>query len=183
MPGCPVTRSLPRHPVAPGRGRPGRRVAYLTLIEALPVFLRTPLAVAVKVSRALLPFFAPRFTVATIFTVLLWPAARLPTLAHLMGLTNLFGALAQTLRFLAIPRPVFLTLTLKVTLLPGFAGVDFGEIFSELSLAAWKVALTVVASSKVTWQVPVPEQPAPDQPVKVEPGLGVAVRTTFVKEG
>ena len=143
----------------------------------------TPLAVAVRVSLALLPFFAPLFTVALILTVLVWPAANLTALVHLMGLTSFLGALAQTLRFLAIPRPVFLTLILKVTLLPGFADLDFGEIFSELSLAAWKVAVTVAASSKVTWQVPVPEQPAPDQPVKVEPGFGVAVRTTFVKEG
>src|SRR5439155_6091994 len=43
-----------------------------------------------------------------------------------------------------------------------------------------KVAVTVVAALRVTVQVPVPEQPPPLQPVKVEPAAGVAVRVTAV---
>jgi hypothetical protein len=34
----------------------------------------------------------------------------------------------------------------------------------------------------VTWQVPVPEQPAPDHPAKVENASGVAVSVTGVPE-
>src|SRR5207253_964531 len=41
-----------------------------------------------------------------------------------------------------------------------------------------KVAVTVVAALRVTEQVPVPEQPPPLQPVKVEPPAGVAVSVT-----
>ncbi|MEZ4402234.1 MAG: hypothetical protein R3B06_19575 [Kofleriaceae bacterium] len=36
------------------------------------------------------------------------------------------------------------------------------------------MAVTVAAAFMVTLQVPVPEQPPPDQPVKVEPALGAA---------
>ena len=43
-----------------------------------------------------------------------------------------------------------------------------------------KVAVTVVAAESVTTQVPVPEQPPPLQPVKVEPAAGVAVNVTAV---
>ncbi|MBU3691662.1 MAG: hypothetical protein FGM38_06425 [Solirubrobacterales bacterium] len=43
-----------------------------------------------------------------------------------------------------------------------------------------KVAVTDRASLIVTTQLPVPEHPAPDQPVKLEPGAGVAVRVTLV---
>jgi len=42
------------------------------------------------------------------------------------------------------------------------------------------VAVTVVAALSVTVQVPVPEQPPPLQPVKVEPAVGVAVKATAV---
>jgi hypothetical protein len=42
------------------------------------------------------------------------------------------------------------------------------------------VAVTVVAPLSVTVQVPVPEQPPPLQPVKVEPAAGVAVKVTAV---
>ena len=41
------------------------------------------------------------------------------------------------------------------------------------------VAVTLFAVSIVTWQLPVPLQ-APDQPVKLLPLLGVAVRMTLV---
>jgi len=40
--------------------------------------------------------------------------------------------------------------------------------------------VTVVAAESVTVQVPVPEQPPPLQPVKVEPAAGVAVSVTTV---
>src|SRR2546428_2454428 len=43
-----------------------------------------------------------------------------------------------------------------------------------------KVAVTVVAAESVIGHVPVPEQPPPLQPVKVEPPAGVAVRVTTV---
>jgi hypothetical protein len=45
-----------------------------------------------------------------------------------------------------------------------------------------KVAVTVVAAFRVTAQVPVPEQPPPLQPEKVEPAAGVAVNVTTVPE-
>ena len=41
-------------------------------------------------------------------------------------------------------------------------------------------AVTEVAAVTDTTQVPVPEQPPPDQPVKVEPVAGVAVSVTDV---
>ena len=40
--------------------------------------------------------------------------------------------------------------------------------------------MTVVAALSVTEQVPVPEQPPPLQPVKVEPAAGAAVKVTAV---
>ena len=40
--------------------------------------------------------------------------------------------------------------------------------------------MTVVAALSVTVQVPVPEQPPPLQPVKVEPAAGAAVKVTAV---
>ena len=43
-----------------------------------------------------------------------------------------------------------------------------------------KVAVTVVAAESVIVHVPVPEQPPPLQPVKVEPATGVAVNVTAV---
>ena len=43
-----------------------------------------------------------------------------------------------------------------------------------------KVAVTDLAVSMVTTQIPVPEHPEPDQPVKVEPEDAVAVRVTTV---
>jgi hypothetical protein len=46
--------------------------------------------------------------------------------------------------------------------------------------AAVKLAVTVVVVVGVTVQVPVPEQPPPLQPAKVEPVAGVAVKVTPV---
>src|SRR5260370_20846514 len=43
-----------------------------------------------------------------------------------------------------------------------------------------KGAVTVVAALRVTVQAPVPEQPPPLQPLKVEPVAGVAVSVTAV---
>jgi hypothetical protein len=43
-----------------------------------------------------------------------------------------------------------------------------------------KVATTLAAAFIVTAQVPVPEQPEPDQPAKVEPDEGAAVSVTSV---
>src|SRR5438128_1721959 len=47
-------------------------------------------------------------------------------------------------------------------------------------LGRLNVAVTVVAALKVTVQAPVPEQPPPLQPVKIEPATGAAVRVTGV---
>jgi hypothetical protein len=43
-----------------------------------------------------------------------------------------------------------------------------------------KFAVTTVAAVTGTVQVPLPVQPPPDQPVKVEPVAALAVRTTLV---
>jgi hypothetical protein len=45
-----------------------------------------------------------------------------------------------------------------------------------------KLAVTDLLAVIETVQVPVPEQPSPDQPVKVEPPEAVAVRLTDVPE-
>lgn len=42
------------------------------------------------------------------------------------------------------------------------------------------VAVTKTVAFIVTTQVPIPEQPPPDQPVKFDPGAGVAVKVTTV---
>jgi len=60
-----------------------------------------------------------------------------------------------------LPVPAFVTVRVKV---------------SEAS----KVAVTVVAADTVTLQEPVPAQPPPLQPVKVDPVVGVAVNVTAV---
>jgi hypothetical protein len=44
----------------------------------------------------------------------------------------------------------------------------------------WNVAVTVAAAVTVVTQVPVPLHPPPDQPAKLDPPLGVAVRITIV---
>src|SRR5207249_4723266 len=61
-----------------------------------------------------------------------------------------------------VPRPVPALVTARVT------------------LCSVKVAVTVVAAFKVTEQLPVPVQPPPFQPAKVEPLAGVAVSVTKV---
>jgi hypothetical protein len=43
-----------------------------------------------------------------------------------------------------------------------------------------KVAVTEISEVRFTWHVPVPLQPPPDQPAKVDPEAGVAVRVTWV---
>jgi hypothetical protein len=50
----------------------------------------------------------------------------------------------------------------------------------DSAVVAVNVALTVVAAVSVIEQVPVPEQPPPDQSANVEPLAGLAVKTTVV---
>ena len=57
--------------------------------------------------------------------------------------------------------------------------VPFSETFS-VSVFRVNVAVTDRAWSNVTWQVPVPVQPSPDQPVKSELAAGLAVSVTTV---
>jgi len=58
-----------------------------------------------------------------------------------------------------------------------------GEIETVKLYKGKKVAVTVaVAAFIVTVHVPVPEHPSPDQPEKVYPLLGEAVKTTNVTE-
>jgi hypothetical protein len=52
----------------------------------------------------------------------------------------------------------------------------------RLNAPTAKVAVTLAAALIVTTQVPVPAHPPPDQPLKVEPGPGVAVSVTTVPE-
>jgi hypothetical protein len=49
---------------------------------------------------------------------------------------------------------------------------------TETSTVCAKLAVTAVSELSVTWQLPVPEQPPPDQPVNVEPESAAAVRVT-----
>ena len=53
---------------------------------------------------------------------------------------------------------------------------------TEGAVVSLKVAVTVMAEFMVTVQVLVPEQPPPDQPAKVAPVEGAAVRVTLVPE-
>src|SRR3954452_20058298 len=74
--------------------------------------------------------------------------------------------------------PQLIPAGLEVTLpLPAPALVTV-SVWVEGGVGA-KVALTVLAASMVTVQLPVPLQ-APPQPVKVEPAAGVAVNETML---
>src|SRR5882762_4526283 len=53
----------------------------------------------------------------------------------------------------------------------------------SVNITGLKVAMTVVADTGVTVHVPVPVQPPPDQPAKVEPPAAVAVSTTGLPDG
>ena len=59
----------------------------------------------------------------------------------------------------------------------GTVMVTVGAVGSSMVV---NVAVTVVAMLKLTVQVSVPVHPLPLQPVKVEPGAGMAVRVTAV---
>ena len=68
-----------------------------------------------------------------------------------------------------VPLPVPAAVTVSPT------AVDVGATGDAVN-----VADTVVGAVTVTVQVPVPEQPPPLQPAKVEPVAGVAVKVTAV---
>lgn len=90
-----------------------------------------------------------------------------------------FGSFAQDLTDWAVePGARFLVLTVTLKVRP--AAVRVGTLTQTFRLgSAWKEASTEWASLIVTWQVPVPEQPEPVQPAKVDPVAGAAVRVTF----
>jgi len=71
-----------------------------------------------------------------------------------------------------IPAGLEVTVPLPVPVLLTVSG--------KLWLCASNVAVTVVAALMVTTHAPVPEHPAPLQPVKVDPPPGAAVRVTTV---
>ncbi len=116
------------------------------------------------------------------------PAAIEPTVRQ-PGTRTFFraagGTLAQTFTAVAVAVPEFLTTTFSVAFLPALTFGFLGEIVSPRLgdpggvTGGAKVAVTDRASLMETWQVPVPEQ-APDQPVKLEPPVGVAVNVTDV---
>lgn len=58
------------------------------------------------------------------------------------------------------------------------AGATPSKFSLKRMLAAAKVADTVVSAARLTTQVPVPEQPPPDQPVNMELASLIAVRVT-----
>lgn len=67
-----------------------------------------------------------------------------------------------------LPEPVPDSLTLSVCVSAGIA--------LKVAVMAWSALI-------VTVHVPVPEQPPPDQPAKLDPDVGVAVRWTTVPWG
>ena len=71
---------------------------------------------------------------------------------------------------------------------PGFELTEPEPAGPARDTASWyclsvKTALTVVGPATVMTQVPVPLQPAPDQPTNVEPSDPAAVRVTRVPAG
>ena len=68
----------------------------------------------------------------------------------------------------------------QVLMPAGFEETDPVPFTTTVSLGWLKLAVTIVLSVKVKLQGPVPEQPAPLQPVKFETLLGVAVITMAV---
>jgi hypothetical protein len=73
-----------------------------------------------------------------------------------------------------IPTGLLLTVPLPAPVLPTL------RVYEVFKL---KLAVTVTFVAKFTVQVPVPEQPPPLQPVKVEPAAAVAVNVTTVFAG
>jgi len=71
-----------------------------------------------------------------------------------------------------IPAGVLVTVPLPV---PAFVTVR--------AIGTSNVAVTVVAADRVTVHEPVPVQPPPLQPLKVDPAAGVAVSVTAVPLG
>ena len=92
------------------------------------------------------------------------------------------GSTAQVLTDLALAPADFSLLVLILTPkdLPAFTFL--GALIESFSFGTGpvKVAVTERASLIVTTQFPVPEHPEPDQPLKVDPEVGVAVRVTVV---
>ena len=90
--------------------------------------------------------------------------------------------MAQVLtdRALAPADGALAVLTLTWKLLP--ACTFFGVLIESVSFGrfAANVAVTDRDSLIITSQLPVPEHPAPDQPVNVDPEATVAVRLTLV---
>src|SRR2546422_6784133 len=80
------------------------------------------------------------------------------------------------------PKPRFAKpLPVIVKLAGGVArSIELGVMPLTPGSVTANIALTVVAALSVTEQVPVPEQPPPLQPVKVEPAAGAAVKVTAV---
>ena len=91
------------------------------------------------------------------------------------------GTRRQVFTLLAAPTPMFDTVTRTRNLLPAriFRGETLDSTASFGAPATAKVAVTPLASVMVTSQVEAPEH-EPDQPTKLDPGSGEAVRTTSV---
>ena len=75
-----------------------------------------------------------------------------------------------------------MAVAVKVTVVPGgcgavLSGVRLVSVNGPLTV---KVAVTVVLAVRVTVQAPVPLQPPPVQPLKLESLAAVAVRVTAV---
>ena len=91
------------------------------------------------------------------------------------------GVIAQDSATLAkLKPPIAVIVTVDVAELP--RAIDDGDraVAAIEKPSRLKVAVTVWLEFKVTAQVPVPEQPPPLQPVKVEPAVAAAVSVTLV---